>query len=93
MKKFFVVYNSLCMALILMTSANAYIDPSVMTYMIQAVAGIAVAVGASVGIFWRKAKREAKEKLGVDFEGKKETEEDVVAFDETTETGTTDGNP
>ena len=27
----------------------AYIDPSVMTYTIQAVAGIAIAIGAAVG--------------------------------------------
>ena len=30
-------------------NASAYIDPSVMTYAIQAIAGIAIAVGAGIG--------------------------------------------
>lgn len=37
-----------------MTPVHAYIDPSVMTYAIQAVAGIAIALGTVVGIYWRK---------------------------------------
>ena len=32
-------------------NASAYIDPSVMTYLIQAVAGVVIAVGAAVGIY------------------------------------------
>ena len=31
-----------------------------MTYVIQAVAGIVVAVGAVVGIYWRKAKKKGQ---------------------------------
>ena len=46
-------------------NGNAYIDPSVVTYLIQAVAGVVIAVGAIVGIYWRKAKKKAQEKLGV----------------------------
>ena len=38
-------------------TGEAYIDPSVMTYVIQAVAGVVIAIGAVVGIYWRKAKR------------------------------------
>ena len=30
-------------------NGNAYIDPSVMTYLIQAIAGVVIAVGAAVG--------------------------------------------
>lgn len=37
-----------------MTDVNAYIDPSVMTYAIQAIAGIAIALGTVFGIYWRK---------------------------------------
>ena len=47
-------------------NGNAYIDPSVMTYMIQVVAGIVVAVGAVAGIYVRKIKREVSQKLGID---------------------------
>ena len=41
-------------------NGQAYIDPSVMTYTIQAVAGIAVAIGAAVGIYFRKAKKKVR---------------------------------
>ena len=46
--------------LMLDSTASAYLDPSVMTYTIQVVAGVIVAVGAVVGIYWRKAKRKVK---------------------------------
>lgn len=59
-------------------NGQAYIDPSVMTYVIQAVAGIVVAVGAAVGIYWRKAKKKMNEKLGVDENKNKEVESDDI---------------
>ena len=65
--------------LALMKTASAYIDPSATTYLIQAIAGIAIAVGSVAVIFWRRAKNKLKEKAGIDFDRKKETEEDVVA--------------
>lgn len=58
--------------------ACAYLDPSVMTYTIQIVAGIVVAVGAVVGIYWRKAKKKVSDKLGIDENAKKEVEDDIV---------------
>lgn len=57
-----------------------YIDPSVMTYAIQVVAGVVIAIGAVVGIYWRKAKKKVQNKLGIDENAKKEVEEDVVEF-------------
>lgn len=60
------------------TTAFAYIDPSVMTYSIQIVAGVVVAVGAVIGIYWRKAKKKVQDKLGIDENANKEVEEDVV---------------
>lgn len=63
-------------------SVKGYLDPSVMTYAIQAVAGIVVAVGAVAGIYWRKAKRKLNDKLGIDENAKKEVEEDVVEITE-----------
>lgn len=59
----------------------AYIDPSVMTYTIQAIAGIVIAVGATVGIVWRKARKKAKQVLNIDENNKKEVEDDVVEID------------
>jgi len=58
--------------------AAAYLDPSVMTYAVQVIAGVVVAAGAVVGIYWRKAKKKVQDKLGIDENGKKEVEADVV---------------
>ena len=62
-----------------MPAAHAYIDPSATTYMIQAIAGIVIAVGSVVIIFWRRTKKKLKDKVGIDFDKNKETEEEVVA--------------
>ena len=61
-------------------SAHAYIDPSVSSYLIQAVAGIVVAVGAFFAIYWRRAKKKVQDKLGIDENARKEKEEDVQIF-------------
>ena len=60
---------------------NLYIDPSVMTYAIQAAAGVVIAVGAAVVIIFRKAKKKVSEKLNLEEKSIKETEEDVVLVD------------
>ena len=62
-----------------MPAAHAYIDPSATTYLIQAIAGIVIAVGSVGIIFWRRAKKKLKDKVGIDFDKNKETEEAVVA--------------
>ena len=67
-----------------MPAAHAYIDPSATTYVIQAVAGIAIAVGSVAIIFWRRAKNKLKDKMGIDLDQNKETEEEVVAKEEET---------
>ena len=56
----------------------AYIDPSVMTYAIQAVAGIAIAIGAFLGIYLRKIKKKVTKKLGIDENKNKEIESDKI---------------
>lgn len=56
----------------------SYIDPSVMTYAIQAGAGIAIAVGAFIGLYFRKAKKKVSKKLGVDENKNKEVESDEI---------------
>ena len=32
----------------------AYVDPSVMSYTVQAIAGVAIALGVVFGVVWRK---------------------------------------
>lgn len=79
MKKLFVkALFALGLMLTFSTTAFAYLDPSVMTYTIQVVAGVVVAVGAVIGIYWRKAKKKVQDKLGIDENAHKEVEEDVV---------------
>ena len=50
------LYFSACLFFLSTIHVNAYIDPSVMTYAIQAIAGTAIALGTFVSIYWRKEK-------------------------------------
>ena len=59
-------------------NVNAYIDPSVMTYAIQIVAGVVIAVGAFVGVYFRKVKKKVSNKLGIDENRNKEVESDDI---------------
>lgn len=61
-----------------MTPVTLYIDPSVVTYLIQAVAGVVIAVGAVATIYYRKAKKKVSEKLGIDENRNKEVETDEI---------------
>lgn len=71
------------MMVALSINASAYLDPSVMTYTVQVVAGVAVAIGAVIGVYWRKAKKKVQDKMGIDENAKKEVEEDVVEIKDT----------
>lgn len=74
-------FYTLCFSLMLAAPVHAYLDPAVASFGIQVIAGVAVAVGAVVGIVWRRAKKKVQDKLGIDEKSKKEVEEDVE-FDE-----------
>ena len=56
----------------------AYIDPSVTTYLIQAGAGIVIALGAAIGIYFRRAKRKVYDKFNIDDNKGKEVESDDI---------------
>ena len=71
---FFVIGFSFLFSL----NVRAYIDPSVMTYTIQAVAGIVIAIGAAVGIYFRKMKKKVNDKFGIDENRNKEVESDDI---------------
>lgn len=60
----------------------AYVDPSVMTYTIQAVAGAVIALGAVIGVTWRVMKKKTQKVLKIDENSKKEVEEDVQIIDD-----------
>lgn len=75
---FSMLYFTLCFLFLFSTSASAYIDPSTTTFVIQAVAGVAIAIGAAVVVYWRKAKKKVMNKLGMDENAKKEVESDDI---------------
>ena len=54
--------------------AFAYVDPSVMTYTIQALAGVAVALGAVAGVALRRTRKWLFKVLKIDENANKETE-------------------
>lgn len=75
-------YVGICSMLLFGLNANAYIDPSVMTYMIQVVAGLVIAGGAVAGVYFRKTKKKVNEKLGIDENKNKEVESDEIIVDD-----------
>jgi len=75
-------YFFICFAVIFMVPVRAYLDPSVMTYAIQAVAGVVIAIGAVVVVLWRKAKKKVAEKLNLEEKSIKETEEEVQIIED-----------
>lgn len=77
-KVFGAAYAAFAFVLLFGANANAYIDPSVMTYLIQAVAGVVIAVGAVIGIYWRRAKKKVNTALGIDENRNKEVESDDI---------------
>ena len=68
------------------TPAYAYVDPSVMTYAIQAFAGVAVALGAVAGVALRRTRKLLFKALNIDENANKIVEPDVHRLD-------ADGNP
>ena len=68
------------------TPAYAYVDPSVMTYAIQAFAGVAVALGAVAGVALRRTRKLLFKALNIDENANKIVEPDVHRLD-------TDGSP
>jgi len=56
----------------------AYVDPSVMSYTVQAVAGVAIALGVVFGVVWRKIRRGANKVLKRDENAGKEVEDEIV---------------
>lgn len=77
--EFLGLYGIICLILSLLISpAAAYVDPSVMTYAVQAIIGFVIVIGVSIGAIWRRFKKKAKVVLNVDENANKEIEEDIV---------------
>lgn len=66
-----------------MFNANfLYVDPSVVTYGVQAIAGVVIAVGAVAAILWRKAKKKVSETLKLEEKSKKEEDAEINLVDD-----------
>ncbi|QOS67176.1 hypothetical protein GS424_011615 [Eggerthella guodeyinii] len=61
--------------------AYAYVDPSVMTYAIQAFAGVAVALGAVAGVALRRTRKMLFKVLNIDENARKDVEPEVHRLD------------
>lgn len=61
-----VIYFTLAALVFFSVTASAYIDPSVMTYAIQALAGVAIALGTAAGLYFRRAKKHFSKKFNID---------------------------
>lgn len=72
------MYFFTCFFVLMGNTAFAYIDPSAVTYVIQAVAGVAIAVGAAVTVYRHKIvkffrdmkKKQARKKKAQEESGK-----------------------
>ena len=75
-----VVYFFSCFFTVFTIPVHAYIDPSAVTYIIQAVAGVLIALGAAITIF--------RHKIVKFFKGNKKSEEvkeEKIQFKDTEE--------
>jgi len=71
-----------CMALAATPgNAWAYVDPSVMTYTIQAVAGVAVALSAVAGVAFRRTRKVIMKALRIDENANKESDPELTRLD------------
>lgn len=72
-----IVFLSLLLDISMPCRAYAYVDPSVMTYTIQAVAGVAVALSAVAGVAFRRTRRALFKLLKIDENANKIVEMEV----------------
>lgn len=52
-----VSYFALGFLFLMSKSAQAYIDPATTSYVVQIIAGLVLAGGAAIGIYWHKIRR------------------------------------
>lgn len=79
-KLFRYLYFSVAFFFLFMVPVQAYIDPSVMTYAIQAVAGVAIALGTVFGLYWRKLLKVLRTVFKVRSNKYAENESDEISF-------------
>ena len=64
-------------------SQTLYIDPAATSILLTSITAVAVAVGASAIVIWRKLKKKVSKTLNIDPNKGKEVEDELVMNDET----------
>ncbi len=73
--------------MLMLPITTAYIDPAATTVVLTSISGIAIAVGATAVILWRKARKKVSQALHIDENANKEVEEDLVITSDGDEVG------
>ena len=84
MKKWMLGLFTLCCAIMFHATAFAYIDPSVVSGLATAIAGVVVACGAAFFVIWRRLRSKVSKTLGIDENAGKEIEDDLAINEEAT---------
>ena len=71
-------FLTLCTAVLFQMSAFAYIDPSVVSGLVTAVAGVLVACSAAFFVIWRRVRSKVSKTLGIDENAGKEVEDELT---------------
>ena len=79
-KLFKYIYFSIAFFFLFLIPVQAYIDPSVMSYAIQAIAGIAIALGTVLGLYWRKLVKAFRTIFRVRSNRHQDNESDDIVF-------------
>ena len=79
-KLFKYAYFSIAFFFLFMIPVQAYIDPSVMSYAIQAIAGVAIALGTVFSLYWRKLLKVFRTLFRVKSNHHSENESDEIIF-------------
>ena len=62
-----------------------YIDPSTVSVLAVSIGSIAIAIGTTVVIWWRKAKKKVSKTLHIDENAHKEVEDELIINEEVEE--------
>ncbi len=81
----FALLGALVALLMVPSVARAYVDPSAVTYTIQAIAGVAVALGAVLGVFLRRSRRVIFKIFHIDENANKTVDPEVHRVEATDE--------
>ena len=78
MRKIMLCWLTLNTAVLFCAQAFAYIDPSVVSGLVTAIAGVVVACSAAFFVIWRRLRSKVSKTLGIDENAGKEVEDELT---------------